>query len=121
MDRTSKSGQSEQDNILIKAALDSAEKKPANTKRSKRVEARFAPEVLETIRLASQLMGRSISDFIVTASLEAAQKTIETERVVRLSIEDQVRFVDSLANPPSTALERAKEAHKRLINKSTNE
>jgi uncharacterized protein (DUF1778 family) len=91
------------------------------TNRTERFEARFAPEVLDAIRAAAELTGRSVSDFIVTAAQEAAHKTIEAERVIRLSIEDQQRFAESLANPPalSPALERAKKAHSTLIRKST--
>jgi len=88
--------------------------------KTERFEARFAPEVLDVIRTAAELMGRSVSDFIVTAAQEAAHKTIEAERVIRLSVEDQQRFAESLVNPPamSPALERAKESHSTLIRKS---
>jgi uncharacterized protein (DUF1778 family) len=89
--------------------------------RTVRFEARFAPEALELVRSAAELMGRSVSDFIVTAAQEAARKTIEEERVIRLSVEDQRRFAETLANPSalSPAMERAREAHDLLIRKSS--
>ncbi len=63
------------------------------------------------------MQGRSVSDFVVAAAQEAAHKTIEEANLIRLSIEDQQRFVDLLLNPPvlSPAMKRAKKAHSRLI------
>ena len=63
------------------------------------------------------MQGRSVSDFVVAAAQEAAHKTIEEAHIIRLSIEDQQRFVDLLLNPPtlSPAMERAKKSHSRLI------
>jgi uncharacterized protein (DUF1778 family) len=51
---------------------------------------------------------------------EAAQKTIEETHLIRLSIEDQRRFVELLLDPPAPApaLERAKRTHARLIRES---
>ena len=66
------------------------------------------------------MQGRSISDFVVAAAQEAAHRMIEEAHVIRLSIEDQQRFVDLLINPPalSPAMKRARKAHSRLIRKS---
>ena len=51
---------------------------------------------------------------------EAARRTIEETRIIRLSVEDQLRFVEIRFNPPppSLALERAQAAHSRLIRES---
>jgi uncharacterized protein (DUF1778 family) len=75
---------------------------------------------LAVVKRAAEMQGRSVSDFVVTAAQEAAQKTIEEARIIRLSIEDQQRFVDLLINPPpvSPALQRARKAHTRLIRNS---
>lgn len=85
--------------------------------RTARLEARIAPDALAVVKRAAELEGRSVSDFVVSAAQEAARKTIEEASVIRLSTEDQRRFVDLLINPPplSPALERAREAHARLI------
>ena len=66
------------------------------------------------------MQGRSISDFVVAAAQEAAHRTIEEANIIRLSIEDQQRFVDLLLDPPalSPAMERARKAHSRLIRES---
>jgi uncharacterized protein (DUF1778 family) len=85
--------------------------------RTARVEARIAPEALRIVRRAAELQGRSLSDFVVAAAQEVAHRTIEEAQVIRLSVEDQRRFVDLLLNPPPlpAALKRAKKAHARLI------
>ena len=47
-------------------------------------------------------------------------RTIEESQVIRLTVEDQQRFVDLRLNPPALApaLRRAKAAHRRLIARS---
>jgi uncharacterized protein (DUF1778 family) len=88
--------------------------------RSARLEARIAPDALALVKRAAAMQGRSVSDFVVAAAQEAAHRTIEEAHVIRLSLEDQRRFVDLLLNPPplSPALQRAKKAHSRLIRES---
>lgn len=88
-----------------------------DTPRTARLEARIAPEALAIVKRAAEMEGRSLSDFIVSAAQEAARRTIEENNVIRLSVEDQQRFVDMLLNPPelSAALKRAKAAHDALI------
>lgn len=51
---------------------------------------------------------------------EAAVRTIEETHIIRLSLDDQQRFVDLLLNPPAVpgALTRAQAAHNRLIRES---
>ena len=85
--------------------------------RTTRVEARIAPDVLAVVRRAAEIQGRSLSDFLVVAAQEAAYRTIEDAQIIRLSLEDQQRFVDVLLNPPapSAALNRASRAHRKLI------
>ena len=85
--------------------------------RSSRLEARITPEVLAIVKRAAELQGRSVSEFVVTAAQDAAHKIIEEAGIIRLSAEDQMRFVDLLLNPrqPAPALVRAKEAHQQLL------
>ena len=79
--------------------------------RNARIEARIAPEALAVVKRAAEMQGRSVSDFVVAAAQEAAHRTIEEAHLIRLSAEDQRRFVDLLLNPPepSPALRRAQE------------
>lgn len=90
------------------------------TSRTARIEARIAPDTLAVIKRAAEIQGRSVSDFVVAAAQEAANRTIEETHLIRLSADDQQRFVDLLLNPPepSPALLRAGKAHARLIRNS---
>jgi uncharacterized protein (DUF1778 family) len=93
---------------------------PREQSRTARLEARITPDVLTVVKYAAEIQGRSLSDFVVAAAQEAAHQAIEEAHLIRLSVEDQRRFVDSLLNPPelSPALLRAQEAHARLIRES---
>jgi uncharacterized protein (DUF1778 family) len=88
-----------------------------NPTRTSRVEARIAPDALAIVRRAAELQGRSISDFLVAAALKDAQRTIEDAHIIRLSADDQQRFVELLLKPPplAPAMKRALKARKRLI------
>ena len=90
---------------------------PQQASRTARIEARIAPDALRIVRRAAELQGRSVSDFVVSAAREAARRAIDEAQVIRLSVEDQRRFVELLLNPPALApaLKRAKKAHSRLI------
>jgi uncharacterized protein (DUF1778 family) len=90
---------------------------PQQAKRTARIEARIAPDALRVVKRAAELQGRSISDFVVAAAQEVAHKTIDEAQIIRLSAEDQQRFVELCVNPPpfAPALKRAKRAHARLI------
>ena len=58
-----------------------------------------------------------MGDFVKDAFPVAAHRMIEEKYLIRLSVEDQRRFVDLLLNPKDAvpALEHAKQAHARLI------
>jgi uncharacterized protein (DUF1778 family) len=90
---------------------------PQSTTRTTRLEARISPEALAVVRRAAELQGRSLSDFVVSAAQEAAQRTIEDAQVLRLAVEDQQALAASILNPPepNDALRRAAAAHRRLI------
>lgn len=85
--------------------------------RTARIEARISPETLTVVKRAAEIQGRSLSDFVVAAAQEAAQRTIEDTSLVRLSVEDQRRIMDAILDPPepSAALRDAVEAHRRLF------
>ncbi len=85
--------------------------------RSKRIEARIKPDTLILVQRAAEIQGRSVSEFMVAAAKRAAQKAIEETCTIRLSVEDQRRFVELLLNPPkpSPTILRAQDAHEKLI------
>ena len=90
---------------------------PTEATRTARIEARIAPDALIVVKRAAELQGRSVSDFVVAAAREAAERAIEQAQIIRLSVEDQRAFAEAILNPPppSPALIRAAEAHRRLI------
>jgi uncharacterized protein (DUF1778 family) len=90
-----------------------------HTNRTARLEARIAPEALAVVRRAAEIQGRSVSDFVVAAAQEAAQKTVSEVEVIRLSRAAQEEFVKLLTKPPAPkpALKRAFARHKLLIRK----
>jgi uncharacterized protein (DUF1778 family) len=90
---------------------------PQQPTRTARIEARIPPDALLAVKRAAEMQGRSVSDFVVTAAREAARRALDEAQVIRLSHQDQQRFVDLLLNPPALApaMKRAKKAHSRLI------
>ncbi len=82
-----------------------------------RLEARLPAKVYTILKRAAQIEGRSISDFVVAAAREAAERTIEKATVLSLSAEDQRRFAQAILKPPApnAALRRAAKRHRQLI------
>lgn len=83
------------------------------TEKTSRLEARLPTSVYATLKRAAELKGRSLTDFVVSAAHDAAQRAIEEESLIRLSAEGQRRFAEALINPPApnAALKRAKRLH----------
>ncbi len=83
--------------------------------RTARIEARIAPAALAVVKRAAEIQGRSVSDFVVAAAEEAANRTIEETQIIRLSVEDQHVFAEAVLNPPqlAPAMERAIERYRR--------
>jgi len=88
--------------------------------RTARIEARIAPDAFVIVKRAAEIEGRSVSDFVVAAAREAANRTIEEAQIIRLSIEDQRAFADAILDPPapSPSLTRAAKAYRGLIKAS---
>jgi uncharacterized protein (DUF1778 family) len=89
-------------------------------RRTQRIEARISPYALKTVRRAAEIQGRSISDFVVAAAQEVAERTIERTQIIRVSMADQERIMKVLSKPPKVtpALKRAFAAHRKLIRSS---
>jgi uncharacterized protein (DUF1778 family) len=90
---------------------------PRQPARTTRLEARIAPEILAVVKRAAEIQGRSVSDFVVTAVYDAAQRTVAETDVIRLSVAGQRAFAEALLDPPgpSAGLRQAFESHRRLI------
>ena len=85
--------------------------------KSKRIEARVKPDALALVQRAAELQGCSVSEFVVSAAEKEARRALEQASTIRLSVEDQRRFVELLLSPPepTSTLERARAAHEALI------
>lgn len=90
---------------------------PSESTRTARIEARIAPDALAVVKRAAEMQGRSVSDFVVAAAQDAAQRAIAETQLIRLSVEDQRTFAEAILNPPqpNAALLRAAEAYRTLI------
>jgi uncharacterized protein (DUF1778 family) len=69
------------------------------------------------LKRAAELQGRTMTDFVVTAVQDAAQRAIEQAEVVKLSLADQEFFAQTLLSPPkpSPALKRAVARRNKLL------
>ena len=67
--------------------------------RPERLEARITGEQKAMFQRAADLLGRSLTDFVVSSVQEAAKRTIEDYEVIHLSVRDSELFVDALLNP----------------------
>ena len=85
-----------------------------------RLEARITPDLQALLKRAAELEGRSVSDFVVTAAQEAAERRVEQAQVIRFSLDDQRAFVEAILNPPepTPSLRRAFERHREFVKAS---
>jgi uncharacterized protein (DUF1778 family) len=88
--------------------------KTSTLTRTARLEARVTDEQKNLLQRAAALVGRSVSDFIVSSAQEAALRTIHDYELVRLTVEERKIFVDALLNPPppSARLKKAAKAYR---------
>lgn len=74
-----------------------------------RLEARISLDLHAMLKRAAEMQGRTMTDFVVAAVRDAAQRAIEDADVIRLSLADQEVFAQALIEPPkpAPALQRA--------------
>lgn len=82
-----------------------------------RLEARISKELHATLKRAAEIQGRTVTDFVVSAVQDAAQRAIEQSGVIRLSLADQECFASAMLSPPqpTAALKRAFARRKKLL------
>lgn len=82
-----------------------------------RLEARISTDLHAMLKRVAKLQGRTMTDFIVAAVQEAAQRALEQSEVIRLSLADQECFAQALMSPPqpSHALKRAFAGRSKLL------
>jgi len=90
---------------------------PAAHTSTSRLEARISSDLHAMLKRAAELQGRTMTDFVVSAVQDAAQRAIEQSSVMRLSLADQECFAQSLLSPPkpAPALTRAFNRRKKLL------
>lgn len=90
---------------------------PSTTTASARLEARISTDLHGLLKRAAELQGRTMTDFVVAAVQDAAQRAIEQAEVLRLSGADQECFARALLAPPaaSPALKRAVARRRSLL------
>ena len=82
-----------------------------------RLEARISHDLHGLLRQAADLEGRSVTDFVVAAVLQAASEALAKAHFIQLAQVDQVQFAKSLMTPakPKPALKRAFENRRKLL------
>jgi uncharacterized protein (DUF1778 family) len=60
-----------------------------------RLEARISTDLHSMLKRAAELQGRTMTDFVVSAVQDAAQRAIEQAEVIRLSLSDQECFAQA--------------------------
>lgn len=82
-----------------------------------RLEARITTDLHALLKRAAEVQGRTMTDFVISAVQDAAQRAIEQSDVMRLSLSDQMCFAEALLSPPkaSPALERAFARRQKLV------
>ena len=83
-----------------------------------RLEARISVELHASLKRAAEIEGRTMTDFVISAVQEAAQRAIEQSSVIRLSLVDQECFAAALLSPakPTAALKRSFARRTKLLN-----
>lgn len=82
-----------------------------------RLEARISTDLHSMLKRAAEVQGRTMTDFVVSAVQDAAQRAIEQAEVIRLSLVDQDCFARAMLSPPeaSPALKRAFDRRTKLL------
>jgi len=82
-----------------------------------RLEARISTGLHTMLKRAAEIQGRTMTDFVVSAVQDAAQRAIEQAEVIRLTLADQECFAQALMAPPqpAPALKRAFARRRKLL------
>jgi uncharacterized protein (DUF1778 family) len=90
---------------------------PSAATTSARLEARISNDLHSMLKRAAELQGRTMTDFVVAAVQDAAQRAINQAEILRLTLKDQESFAQALLSPPkpAPALKRAFSLRKKLL------
>ena len=78
-----------------------------------RISARVSASVQNRMQEAADIMGATLNQFLIQATLEKADQVIERERVLTLSLRDAAAIQRMLDNPskPNKALAKAQQRY----------
>lgn len=77
--------------------------------RDARLEARVSSDQKSLFQRAAALSGRTLSEFVIDSTQEAANRIVQEHELIRLSREEQMAFVSTLLDPPQPG-ERLRQA-----------
>ncbi len=84
--------------------------------KSERINLRLDPMLKEKIQSAADFLQLSVSSFMLSSVLEAAEKVIREHEVMKLSDRDRDLFLNALLDPPAPnrALKNAFALHEKM-------
>lgn len=77
-----------------------------------RFEARITADKKNLLKNAAELIGRTLTDFVMSSAYDAAVRVIQDHQQLHLSINDRTVFIQTLLNPPSPSSKLLKAAKK---------
>lgn len=92
-------------------AIETHESKTKSS-RSARLEARITLEQKDLLARAAALLGRSLTDFVVTSAYETAARTVREHEAMILSDRDRKAFVNAVLHPPAPGARLRKAARR---------
>jgi len=89
------------------------------TNKGERVEARVTSETKALLSRAAAIQGRSVTDFMVQSTVEAALRVIREHEYLDFSQRDRMAFVEAVLHPasPGERLKRAAQRHRKTLSK----
>src|SRR5690349_11358761 len=68
--------------------------------KQRRLQARLSAEQKALLQRATDLEGRTLSDFVIESAQRQAEEVVHEHTIIRLTPEDSRAFVAALLNPP---------------------
>lgn len=86
-------------------------------RKPERLETRLSKDQKELFQRAADILGITLTDFVISSVQTAAKQVIQEHEIMILSQRDQQVFVEALLNPPtpSAKLNSAAESYKRKM------
>jgi uncharacterized protein (DUF1778 family) len=87
------------------------------TAKRERLEARATSEQKELLQRAADLTGRSVSDFVISSAVAAAEETVRAHEVIQLTARDTKAFAEAFLNPrgPNDAMRKHARRYRELV------